>query len=117
MSKNPGLKIRQLRELKGFSQEYMASRLAISQRAYSKIERGEIKLDWNKISEIAAIFEMDPVSLVSFDEHLVFSSVPNAGKLDTAQNTLPQKLIELYEKRIAALEGEVLFLREQLSKK
>lgn len=118
MSKNnAGLKIRQLRELKGFSQEYMASLLSISQRAYSKIERGEIKLDWNKIAEIAAIFEMDPVSLVSFDEDLVFASQHSKGKTDALQNILPQKLIELYEKRITALENEILFLREQLSKK
>lgn len=117
MSKNPGLKIRQLRELRGFSQDYMASRLSISQRAYSKIERGEIKLDWNKISEIAVILEMDPVSLVSFDEHLVFSALPVSRKSELLQDGIPQKIIELYEERIAALEKEIIFLREQLSKK
>ncbi len=34
-----------IRELKGFNQHYMAAELDISQRAYSKIEREETKLD------------------------------------------------------------------------
>jgi transcriptional regulator with XRE-family HTH domain len=42
MSKNIGEKIRQIRDLKGLSQEYISGKLGISQRAYSKIERNEI---------------------------------------------------------------------------
>ena len=117
MSINAGLKIRQLRELKGFSQDYMARKLSVSQRTYSKIERGQIKLDWAKISEIAVILEMDPISLISFDDRHVFSSIPTKTKPEALQSSLPQKLIDLYEKRIAALESEILFLRDQLSKK
>ena len=45
MDKRLGGKIRQIRELKGFTQDYLATQLGISQRAYSKLERDEIKLD------------------------------------------------------------------------
>lgn len=37
-------KIRQLRELKGFSHEVMATELGITKRAYSKLERGDTQL-------------------------------------------------------------------------
>jgi len=117
MSKDIGIKIRQLRELKGFSQDYMADQLAISQRAYSKMERNETKIDWNKISEIATIFEMDPMDLVNFDDNLIFNNCTQSGKANIIHNNLPEKLIEQYEKRIKGLEEEITFLRNQMNNK
>lgn len=114
MSGNIGVKIRQLRELKGFSQEYMAKMLTMSQRAYSKLERNEIKIDWSKISEIATVFEMDPIDLVNFDDNLIFNNCTQSGKANIIHNNLPEKLIEQYEKRIAQLESEVAFLRTKI---
>ena len=116
MDANVGEKIRQLRELKGYSQEYMASKLAISQRSYSKLERNETKMDWSKISEIAAVFEMDPMDLIKFDDNLIFNNCSQSGKANTIYNNLPDKLIEQYEKRIKSLEEEISFLRLQFGK-
>lgn len=44
MDKQIGIKIRKIRELKGFSQEYMANNLGITQRAYGKLENQETKI-------------------------------------------------------------------------
>ncbi|MEX0813080.1 MAG: helix-turn-helix transcriptional regulator [Chitinophagales bacterium] len=119
MEKQLGKKVRQIRELKGYSQEYMASKLGISQRAYSKLERDEIKLNWDKITEISQIFEIDPLDLVSFDDNLIFHNCTNAGKFKkfTNYNQIPEKLIEQYEKRISSLEEEVVFLRKLVGEK
>ena len=117
MNKEIGFKIRQLRELKGFSQEYMAERLAISQRAYSKLERNETKADWNRISEIAGIFDMDPMDLISFDDNLIFNNCTQSGKFNNFVNHYPEKLVEQYEKQIKRMEDEIVFLRDQLKKK
>jgi transcriptional regulator with XRE-family HTH domain len=111
MEKRLGLKIRQIRELKGFSQDYLATQLGISQRAYSKLERDEIKLDWDKISAISKVFEMEPTDLVSFDDNLVFHNCTQSGKFNQFINQIPEKLIDQYEARIKSLEDEVLFLR------
>lgn len=114
-SNNIGVKIRQLRELKGFTQAYMAEKLAMSQRTYSKLERNETKVDWNKISEIAGVFEMDPVDLINFDDNLIFNNCHQSGKFNNfINNNFPEKLIEQYEKRIAQLESEINFLRTKL---
>lgn len=51
-------KIRVQRMIKGYSQEYMAFRLDISQNAYSKLERGETKLTVRRFYEIAEILEI-----------------------------------------------------------
>ena len=115
MSQEPIIKIRQLRELKGFSQEYMAQQMRISQRSYSKLERQETRLDWKRIAEIAAIFDMDPMDLIAFDDNQIFKP-ETISAVELHQHQLPDKLVEQYEKRIKALEDEIQFLRTQLSK-
>lgn len=45
---DPHFKIRQIRELKNFTQDYMAAQLEMSTRAYSKIESGETQLTVNR---------------------------------------------------------------------
>lgn len=109
--------MRQIRELKNLTQEYMADRLGMSQRGYSKVERDEVKLDWERITQIAKVFEMEPMDLVSFDDNLIFNNCTQSGKANIINNNLPDKLIEQYEARIKALTDEVAFLREELRKR
>ena len=109
-------KIRKIRELKGYSQEFMANKLSISQRAYSKLENQETKLDWDRITLISKILEIDPIDIVTFDDSLVFHNCTQSGKFREFNNHFPKELKEQYEKRITHLEQEVLFLRNQLKK-
>ncbi len=56
---NPiGRKVRQLRKLRGFTQEYIAIRMGLSIRGYSKIELGETKLSVNRLFELADILDL-----------------------------------------------------------
>ena len=105
--------------MKGYSQEFMAEQLSISQRSYSKLEREEIKLDWPKIESIATIFEIKPTELISLDENFIFNNSPQSGKFNTNEmhNHFPEELKKQYELRIDHLEQEVRFLRNQLDKK
>jgi|SRR5690606_41809810 len=112
-----GNKIRKIRELKGFTQDYMASQLEISQRAYSKLENEEIKLDWQRIQKISTILEIEPIDLVSFDDNLVFHNSTQSGKINTINNHFPDELKKSYEDRIKHLEEEVLFLRSLIGDK
>jgi transcriptional regulator with XRE-family HTH domain len=116
MKKETGHKIRQIRELKGYSQEYVASKLGISQRAYSKIETNQTKIDWERITKIAELFEVDPIDMISFDDNLIFNNCNQSGKFETFINNMPERLIEQYEKRIEELSQEVHFLRRQIEK-
>lgn len=116
MKKETGHKVRQIRELKGYSQEYVANKLGISQRAYSKIETNQTKLDWERITKIAELFDVDPIDMISFDDNLIFNNCNQSGKFDNFINNMPERLIEQYEKRIKELSDEVVFLRNLLSK-
>lgn len=116
MGNQIGYKIRKIRELKGFTQNYMALQLNVSQRAYSKMEREEIKLDWEKIQSIADILELNPIDLASFDESLIFHNCMQSGKSNTINNNFPEELKNQYEARIKDLSNEIIFLRKQLLK-
>jgi transcriptional regulator with XRE-family HTH domain len=118
MGRDIGSKVRQIRELKNLTQEHMADRLGMSQRGYSKLERDEVKLDWERITQISKVFEMEPMDLVSFDDNLIFNNCTQSGKIHEQHNhNLPDKLIEQYEARIKALTDEVAFLREEMRKR
>lgn len=116
MKANIGDKIRKVRELKGFTQDFMAGKLEMSQRAYSKIENNDIKLDWGRIEDISKILDIEPFDLVSFDDSLVFNNCTQSGKFQTFHNNFPPELKKSYEDRVNHLEKEVLFLRGLLEK-
>ncbi len=60
--------IRSLRELKGYSQEYMADRLGTTQSSYARFENGAKKIDYKIVQQVADIFEMDVCSIIHFHE-------------------------------------------------
>lgn len=49
------VKIRTLRIMNGFSQEYMANQLDVSQTAYSKLETGKTEISLKRVYEIALV--------------------------------------------------------------
>lgn len=53
-----GNAIRIQRVIKGYSQEFMAEKLNISQNSYSKLERGLTSLTVKRLFQIAEIFEI-----------------------------------------------------------
>jgi len=57
-------KIRKLRNEKGFSQEYMAGRLGITQSAYCKIEKEDRKINFDNFNKIAVVLEIDMLKII-----------------------------------------------------
>lgn len=110
------IKIRATRHQFGFSQQYMADLLNISQKAYSKIESGKTALTIKRVSEIAKIFKIHPIELLfldlnivlgnqkikSFDEPFVVKLLANSSKL-----------IENYEIQLKVLEDKIKELESE----
>jgi transcriptional regulator with XRE-family HTH domain len=59
--------IRQKREQRNYTQEYLAYKLSISQNAYSKIELGYTKITVERLFQIADVLEFDVVDLLKPD--------------------------------------------------
>ncbi len=60
-------KIIEFRRKKGFSHEYMAYALNMSQPAYSKIEKNETKLSVDRLFEIAKVLDITVLELLDID--------------------------------------------------
>ncbi|QAR31736.1 XRE family transcriptional regulator [Ornithobacterium rhinotracheale] len=121
MIKNPEFKIKQIRELKNLSQEYVASELGISTRAYSKIETGETQLNINRLNEISSILEVDPMEILGFDEKKIFNihnhSTGTCWGVDKYSQNFPEKLVAQYEETIQSLKEQVRLLKQLLEHK
>ncbi|GAA4032747.1 helix-turn-helix transcriptional regulator [Flavobacterium cheonhonense] len=64
--KNMGIRIRQLREKKEFSQEYLANICDIPKNQIGRIERAEINTTIKTIVKIANALEIEPKELFNF---------------------------------------------------
>ena len=114
MITNPETKIKQIRELKNLTQDYVASQLQLTTRAYSKIESGETQLTINRLNEISTILEIEPLEVLGFDDKQVFNNCKQEGNIGINHINIPDKLIQQYEKTIQVLEDEVMLLKSLL---
>jgi transcriptional regulator with XRE-family HTH domain len=114
MIRNVEKKIRQIRDLKGYSQEYVASALGISTRAYSKIESGETQLTINRLNQISEILGVNPREILGFDTSMVFNNSPQnqaGGQYTAYNNTEIEYVRKLYEKLLAEKDEVIRLLK------
>ena len=79
----PGTIIRKYRDLRNYSQDYVARKMGISQNAYSKIENNITQLTVNHVKQISQILEVSIVDLLKdeFEIHgPVFLTNENINK-------------------------------------
>lgn len=112
--KRYGERIRQLRLMRGYSQEYMAQRLGMSgQKQYSRYESGETKLDVAHLEAILHVLGATLADLLAPDGPTGASrAVQPIAALDAGH---AEERAVLHA-RISHLEGEVQYLRQQLAR-
>ena len=111
-------KIREIRKDRGYSHEYMAHLLDISQVAYSKIEKNETKLTVERLFKIAEILEAKIEDILDIKADKVY-------KQDLKDNSIGHQEIqnmyqdnkEVYEKLIASKDEQIALLKSLLEKK
>jgi transcriptional regulator with XRE-family HTH domain len=111
MIEQPEIKIKQIRELKNFTQEYVAQKLGLSTRAYSKIETGETQLTINRLNEISKVLEMEPMHLLGFDDKKIFNINNSTGNNGYNNIFFPEKLVQQYEETIQSLNEQIQLLK------
>lgn len=65
---NPiALKIRKLREIHGYPQEYVAFQLGVSQAAYSKKETGRTELSLTVLQQVSTLYKISLMDLLNLN--------------------------------------------------
>jgi transcriptional regulator with XRE-family HTH domain len=105
--KSLGKKIRLLRHQRGWSQEDVAKRLDISIPAFSKIETSITDINLSRLEQIANLFEMTVVQLLTFSDN------EQDQKFVSELEIINQKLMDK-EAEVIGLQKKVIELFEEL---
>jgi transcriptional regulator with XRE-family HTH domain len=62
-----------LRELKNFTQKFMANQLFMSQSNYSRIEKGLVRLNTETLKQISKILNVTESEIINLDENVIYS--------------------------------------------
>lgn len=101
-----GANIKNIRELRNYTQEFMAQKLKMTQAGYSKIECGESDVPFSKLKEIAKVLAVKVEDLISFDQQKIFNGFNNV-KGNNSNNLIVNDIKEikkLYEDKVSLLE-------------
>lgn len=113
-----GDKIRKVRELKGFKQEYVANKLGMSVTAYGNIERNDSSLTFERLEQIAEILEVTVQDILNIPEQLNIHSISNSNNVGfhhvfNDNRVCTEGEVEAYRQSIAHLEKEIEYMRQQ----
>jgi transcriptional regulator with XRE-family HTH domain len=105
--------VKKTRYEKNYSQDHIAKKLGITQKAYSKIENNETKLNVDTLTRIAEILEVDVASFFSSNEKPVLNdfSTRTGGDNVIYKNNSIEKIEELYREIIKAKDSEIETLK------
>jgi transcriptional regulator with XRE-family HTH domain len=114
-------RIKSIRVSKQYSQDYMANEIGISQRAYSKIENNDIKLDIEKLQKIAEIFEMEAGEILSNENNQTNNftnnkSITNAVVINYSKlnDELQNEIISILKNNIETLQNQIIEKDKQI---
>src|SRR6218665_2035358 len=114
--KKIGQNIRKLRELRNFTQQYMAEKLEMTQGNYARIENEEIHLSEERLQKISGLLGYSSEFIIQFDVEKIHDMV--SEKKDTVrevfQYQISPELKQLYESRINSLESYVDELKNEI---
>lgn len=113
-----GSKIRKIRELRNYSQAFMAAELGIAQRSYSSIELDETSPTLERLEKIASVLQVSVRDMLLFDPEMLFLS---PQKEENANLLLLEKefsallqILELKEEILMLKNKEIELLKSRL---
>ncbi len=106
-----GNKLRKLRMGKGYSQEYLAEVLEVSQKTYSNMENNKSSISIETLKKIAEEYKIDLIELLSDDKVIVQNN--SSRESSTFQsgiiiNHMSEELLNQMKERIEELKETIL---------
>lgn len=113
--------IRKIRTMLGYSQQFVAQELEMSQKHYSQIENGQVDISLSTFYLIAEALNVTPITLLGFSDEKVFNNINhitnNEQVSQTQYNAVPLKEIQiLYERMLEVKDQQINQQKELLNK-
>jgi transcriptional regulator with XRE-family HTH domain len=119
-----GQKVERIRTFRGFKQEYLASKLGVSQQTVSKIEQQE-EIEEALLKQIAEALGVTPEVIKNFDDDKITYHINNVydvhdfeikdnGNFIAQQVNPIEKIAELYERLLQSEREKLELLKNQL---
>lgn len=111
-----GKKIKKLRELNNFSQNYMAKKLNISQPSYSNLESGVDDISEERLEKIAELLKVEVSDIENFDDRAILNIIQHNIKSDGYVNNkfVDDRVVDLLNEKNALLQTNVKLLEEKI---
>lgn len=110
-------KLIKMRRKLGFTQDRMAEALCMDVSCYCRRESGQIKIPAEQWLKIAKILGVSLEEIYESDDELISVEGRNNATIkcaDVRQYTLPEEVLDMYQKHIEVLEMELNRLKELL---
>jgi len=115
-----GIHIRKLRQLKNYTQSYMAERLKMSSSGYGKLERGDTDISMKRLEAVASILGVSIDEIIFFDEENYINNKTKNAKVGSslryenrqADTSHLNSAKDGHERLIAQLKEENRYLKE-----
>ena len=114
--------IRKYREIKGYSQEYVAHQLNINQASYAKLENNSTKITIDRLFSIAKLLETEISEILDLKNQTIFNQTDNEianafGKVEhyyQENKEVYQELLKAKDEQIALLKEQIIFYKSKL---
>jgi transcriptional regulator with XRE-family HTH domain len=112
LSKN----LRDMRQRLGFSQEYLATKLGLSQQVYSKIENDPSTASLKRLMQLAEIFEISVLDLLEAEQwhHSHRKTLPEAQNLSAPKPVACHQCLHDFRNQIEHLAETIERLNSSL---
>ena len=111
-----GKNIRKFRELKGYSQEYMANEMELTQASYAKLESNSTKISVERLFTIAKLLETEVADIVELNKQTIYHQDIKEHSIGHQEvQNLHQDNKEVYEKLLQSKDEQIALLKSLLS--
>lgn len=112
--------IRQLRMALGYSQEYVAKQLKMTQQSYSNLEKKPERASLIQLKELAKTLEVDLILLLGEETQLIQTNINQQGGQAAAQMNVKHESENnelIYKEYIADLKSQIDYLKGLIKNK
>jgi len=106
-------KLKVLREVHNYTQEFIAEALGVDQSTYSKLEKNPKSLKVDQAQKLAELYNLEVADILSKDAIFVYSQ----NTINTIDKGYVHNLYErkdMFEQVMAAKDGQISLLKEEV---